>query len=57
MRNLALGLVLGVLFGLGLALIRHLMDTTVRSTDDVEEITEDPIIGAVHFDPVRVRSP
>lgn len=56
-RNIALGVVLGLLVGLGLALLRHLMDTTVRSTDDVEEITEDPIIGAVHFDPRAGKEP
>lgn len=56
-RNLALGLVLGLLLGLGLAVLRHLMDTTVRTADDVEEITEEPIIGAVHFDPRASKEP
>ncbi|MFZ1374816.1 MAG: polysaccharide biosynthesis tyrosine autokinase [Nostocoides sp.] len=56
-RNLALGLVLGVLLGLGLAVLRHLMDTTVRTSDDVKEITEEPIIGAVHFDPRAKKEP
>lgn len=56
-RNLALGLALGLLLGFGLALLRHLMDTTVRSGDDVEEITEQPIIGAVHFDPRAGKEP
>ena len=50
-RNLALGLVLGLLLGLGLAIVRHLLDTTVRTDDDVEELTEEPVIGAVHYDP------
>lgn len=50
-RNLAFGLVLGLLLGVGLAVLRHLMDTTVRTDDDVEEITEEPVIGAVHYDP------
>ena len=56
-RNLALGLVLGLLLGLGLAVLRHVMDTTVRTSDDVEEITEEPIIGAVHFDPRAKKEP
>lgn len=50
-RNLALGAVLGLLLGLGAALLRHMLDTTVRTTDDVKELTEVPVIGAVHFDP------
>ena len=41
-RNLALGLVLGLLLGAGLAMLRHLLDTTVRTDEDVEEITEEP---------------
>lgn len=56
-RNLALGVVLGLLLGLGLAVLRHLLDTTVRTSDDVEEITEVPIIGAVHFDPRAKKEP
>lgn len=56
-RNLALGLALGLLFGFGLALMRHQHDTTVRTGEDVEEITEQPIIGAVHFDPRAGREP
>ena len=38
------------LLGLGLAMLRHLLDTTVRTDEDVEEVTVEPIIGAVHFD-------
>ncbi len=56
-RNLALGLVLGLLLGLGLAIVRHLLDTTVRNDDDVEEITEEPVIGAVHYDPRASKEP
>lgn len=56
-RNLGLGLVLGLLLGFGLAVVRHLVDTTVRTDDDVEEITEEPIIGAVHFDPRAGKEP
>lgn len=56
-RNLALGLILGLLLGVGLAVLRHLLDTTVRTDDDVEEITDEPIIGAVHFDPRAGKEP
>lgn len=56
-RNLALGLVLGLLLGLGLAMLRHLLDTTVRTDDDVEEVTEEPVIGAVHYDPRAGKEP
>lgn len=57
LRNLGLALLLGLILGIGLAVIRHLTDTTVRTGEDVEEITEDPIIGAVHFDPRAKKEP
>ena len=56
-RNLALGVALGLLLGLALAIVRHLLDTTVRTDDDVEEITDEPVIGAVHFDPRAGKEP
>ncbi len=56
-RNLALGLILGLSLGFGLALVRHLLDTTVRTDDDVEEITDEPVIGAVHYDPRAGKEP
>ncbi|MFX4285458.1 polysaccharide biosynthesis tyrosine autokinase [Janibacter sp. G349] len=56
-RNLALGVFLGLLLGLGLAVVRHLLDTTVRTDNDVEEITEEPVIGAVHYDPRAGKEP
>lgn len=56
-RNLALGLVLGLLLGVGLAVLRHLLDTTVRTDEDVEEVTEEPVIGAVHYDPRAGKEP
>lgn len=56
-RNLLLGVFLGALLGLGLAVVRHLLDTTVRTDNDVEEITEEPVIGAVHFDPRAGKEP
>ena len=51
LRNLLLGLLLGLFLGFGLAIFRHLVDTTVRTDDDVKEVTEEPVIGAVHYDP------
>lgn len=56
-RNLALGAVLGLLLGFGLALLRHTLDTVVRTGHDVEEITDEPVIGAVHFDPKAKKDP
>lgn len=49
-RNLGLGLVLGLLLGAGIAILRHTLDTSVRSAAAVEEITGAPVIGSVPFD-------
>lgn len=49
-RNLGLGVVLGLLLGAGIAILRHTLDTSVRSASAVEEITGAPVIGSVPFD-------
>ena len=50
-RNLALGLVLGLLLGVGAALLRDLLDTTVKSTDDLAAATTAPVLATIPFDP------
>lgn len=50
LRNLALGLVAGLLLGLALALLRDRLDTRVTSERDVKELTDATIIGAIPFD-------
>lgn len=56
-RNLVIGLVLGVLIGIGTSLLRHLLDTKVRTKEDVEALLDGPaVIGSIPFDadaPVR----
>ncbi|WOQ69215.1 polysaccharide biosynthesis tyrosine autokinase [Microbacterium limosum] len=49
--NLALGALVGLALGVGFAVLRTVLDTRIRSTRDVEAITERPIIGAIPFDP------
>lgn len=53
-RNLTLGIVLGLLAGGGLAILRQLLDTSISSTDDVTTVTEAPILGHVNADPIAV---
>lgn len=45
--NLALGGVLGVFFGFGLAFLLEYMDTTVKSLDDVERFLGVPVLAVV----------
>ncbi|HZA06028.1 MAG TPA: polysaccharide biosynthesis tyrosine autokinase [Propionibacteriaceae bacterium] len=49
-RNLALGAMLGVLLGLGVALLRHLLDTRVRSEQDLRAVTDSPLLGLIGYD-------
>ncbi len=44
--NLVLGLVVGAALGVAFALLRTLLDSRVRNREDVERITDAPILGA-----------
>lgn len=48
--NLIIGLVVGAVVGLGLALLREILDTRIRGERDVIDITDAPIIGGISFD-------
>lgn len=50
-RNLVLGLLLGVVLGSGQAFVRSLLDTQIRTTDDVARVTELPVVGTISLDP------
>ena len=56
-RNLALGLVLGLLLGFGLALLRDLLDTTVKGEADLAELTEATVLGGIPFDGDAAKRP
>ncbi len=43
----ALGLALGLLAGVLLALARHLLDTRLRGVDDIRQLTDVPILGMI----------
>jgi capsular exopolysaccharide synthesis family protein len=48
--NAALGLVVGMLAGLGLALLRNLLDKGIKDEQDLAGITEVPVIGGIVYD-------
>ncbi len=56
LRNLALGLALGMLLGLGLAVLRELLDTRVRSTEELAPLVDAPTLGVIGFDPGEARA-
>jgi polysaccharide biosynthesis transport protein len=56
-RNVGLGLVLGLLTGVGIAILRQVLDTKIRSEQDVRALTSIPILGVVAFDQEVPRHP
>jgi tyrosine-protein kinase len=46
-RNVALGIFLGLLLGIGLALGREQFDRRLRDLDDIEEILRMPVLGTI----------
>jgi capsular exopolysaccharide synthesis family protein len=49
--NLALGLLVGLALGVGIAVLRETLDTRIRNEHDVEQLSEAPIVGGIAFDP------
>lgn len=55
--NLGIGLTVGLLLGIGIAALRQLLDTKVRSEQDVSALTDAAILGVVAFDQKVPRHP
>jgi receptor protein-tyrosine kinase len=51
LRNLGLAGALGLLLGLGLAVLRELLDTSITGPDDIATVTSVPLMAGFHFDP------
>jgi capsular exopolysaccharide synthesis family protein len=57
LRTLGLALVLGLMLGFGIAVLRELLDTTVKTSEDLAEATEAPVLGWIHNDPIVPKQP
>ena len=55
--NLALGLLLGLAGGIGIALLRSALDTRIHNEKDIERVTDVPILGGIVFDPKAKQRP
>ncbi|WP_156252045.1 polysaccharide biosynthesis tyrosine autokinase [Pseudactinotalea terrae] len=49
--NIALGAAVGLVIALGLAVLREVLDTRIRSARDLEAATPHPILATIAFDP------
>ncbi|WP_374157617.1 polysaccharide biosynthesis tyrosine autokinase [Mycobacterium sp. G7A2] len=54
-RNIGLGLVFGLVLGLGAAVVRDLLDNTVKNREALEEITGSGVVGSIPLDKERRR--
>ena len=45
--NLIIASILGVVFGIGLAYFLYLINTTVKTEEDIEELIDYPLLGIV----------
>jgi capsular exopolysaccharide synthesis family protein len=50
LRNLGMAAVLGLLLGLGAAVLRELLDTTVKNPEALQQLAAAPVIGALPYD-------
>lgn len=57
LRNLTLAGILGLLLGLGLAVLRETLDTSVKSSDDVAAATGASMLGHIRYDPKAAKAP
>lgn len=55
--NLALGGLVGLAVGIGVAVLRAVLDTRIRTPRDIEQVTDRPLIGAIAFDPKAKERP
>lgn len=49
--NLALGGLVGLALGIGIAVLRSVLDTRIHSLHDITQITDKPLLGGIALDP------
>ncbi|MFE5672276.1 polysaccharide biosynthesis tyrosine autokinase [Agromyces sp. NPDC056523] len=49
--NLALGGLVGLALGVGIAVLRTVLDTRIHSLHDIEQVTDKPLLGGIALDP------
>jgi capsular exopolysaccharide synthesis family protein len=57
MRNIGLAAILGLLIGLGTAVLRELLDTTVKNHEEIVETTNAPVMANIAYDSSAAKRP
>lgn len=52
-RNVGIGLIVGLMIGVGLAVIRDLLDNTVKSRESLEDLIGSAVVGSIPLDKER----
>lgn len=55
--NLLLGALVGLVLGIGAALLKTTLDSRIRGEADARLVTDAPLLGAISFDPDATRKP
>src|SRR5919112_587997 len=56
-RNVGLGVVLGLIVGIGAAALRESLDTTIRSPESLTKATESPMLSAIPYESKAGKEP
>lgn len=55
--NLIMGFILGAMAGVGIALVRTMLDSRIRGEKELRKVTDAPILGRIAFDSDATRKP
>ncbi|PRZ13402.1 polysaccharide biosynthesis tyrosine autokinase [Nesterenkonia sandarakina] len=55
--NLTLGLLAGLVLGVGIAVLREVLDTRIRGEHDIAAVTDTPLLGGISYDPEAPKRP
>lgn len=55
--NIALGLLVGLALGIGVAVLRETLDTTVKTSEDLQKLTGSSALGVIAYDGQAQRNP
>lgn len=55
--NLVLGFLVGLVLGVGLVVVREVLDTRIRGEQDLASVTDAPMLGGIVYDPQAEKKP